>query len=108
MDAAVYDLPFASVPTRKPRTPMEVPTPDLDRFNRSGPILMLLRNRHAMTPQFYPQASAAPGKLAAPICAESCLDLPEARCGEFWCNSGARKEPKTVGEIVGTLSEEWL
>jgi len=49
----VYDLPLASLPTRKPRTPMEVPTPDLDRFNRSGPSLMLLRNRHAITPQFY-------------------------------------------------------
>jgi len=52
MEAAVYDLPLASVPTRKPRTPMEVPMPDFDRFNLSGPSLMLLRNRHAMSPQF--------------------------------------------------------
>jgi hypothetical protein len=61
MDAAVYDLPFASVPTRKPRTPMEVPMPDLDRFSLSGPSLMLLRNRQAMFPQFYPRQRAAIG-----------------------------------------------
>jgi hypothetical protein len=53
MEAAVYDLPFASWPTRKPCTPMEVPMPDLDRFNLIGPSLMLLRNRHAMSRQFY-------------------------------------------------------
>jgi hypothetical protein len=55
MEAAVYDLPLASVPTRKPRTPMEVPMPDLDRFNLSGPSLMLLRNRHAIRCQVYRQ-----------------------------------------------------
>lgn len=56
MEAAVYDLPLASVPTRKPRTPIEVPIPDLDRFKRSGPSLMLLRKRHAMSRQFYPRS----------------------------------------------------
>jgi hypothetical protein len=66
MEAAAYDLPFASVPTRKPRTPMEVPMPDLDRFNLSGPSLMLLRNRHAMSPQFYPHQHAAIGSKSFP------------------------------------------
>ena len=53
MEVAVYDLPFASLPTRKPRTPMEVPMPDLDRFSLSGPSLMLLRNRHTIRSQVY-------------------------------------------------------
>ena len=44
----MYDRPFASVPTRKPRTPMEVPMPDLDRFSRMGPIFRLLRKRHVI------------------------------------------------------------
>ncbi len=60
MEVAVYDLPLASVPTRKPRTPMEVPTPDLDRFNLSGPKLKLLRNRHAIRRQVYRPRRAAP------------------------------------------------
>jgi hypothetical protein len=49
MEAAVYALPLASLPTRKPRPPMEYPTPDLERLSRTGPSLRLLRNRHAMT-----------------------------------------------------------
>lgn len=46
MEAAVYDRPLASLPTRKPRPPMEYPTPDLDRFNRIGPSFMLRRKPH--------------------------------------------------------------
>jgi hypothetical protein len=53
MEAAVYDLPLASLPTRKPRTPTEYPTPDFDKFSLSGPSLRLRRKPQPMTPQFY-------------------------------------------------------
>jgi hypothetical protein len=53
MDAAVYDLPFASLPTRKPRTPAECPIPDFEKFSRSGPSLRLRRNRQAIACQVY-------------------------------------------------------
>jgi hypothetical protein len=79
METAVYDLPLASVPTRKPRTPMEVPTPDLDRLSLSGPSLMLLRIRHAMTPQFYRrQCRAWLARSAGIWFAELELDCPVA------------------------------
>lgn len=67
MEAAVYDRPLASLPMRKPRPPMEYPTPDLDRFNRSGPSLTLLRNRHAMTRQFYSPQSRSGGTGCADL-----------------------------------------
>lgn len=53
MDAAVYVRPFASVPTRKPRTPAETPMPDLEKFSLSGPSLRLRRNRQAIACQVY-------------------------------------------------------
>jgi hypothetical protein len=49
MEAAEHDLPFASLPTRKPRTPTEYPTPDFEKFSLSGPSLRLRRNPHPMT-----------------------------------------------------------
>jgi hypothetical protein len=54
MDAAVYGLPLASLPTREPRTPTEYPTPDFEKFSLSGPSLRLRRRPQPMSSQFYP------------------------------------------------------
>ena len=70
MEAAVYDLPLASLPTRNPRAPTEYPTPDFEKFSLSGPSLRLRRKPQPITPQFYPLESDLP--LSPELWCEAC------------------------------------